>query len=223
MARAIFGCTASKDLEIFGPETLQSTKHRANERELWAVLLYMSSLYIAKEKSKSRLILHLGKNLQSLAREGEVNTTCLKPVSPPGDYIFNPSVFSHLRECKCFCYTCHLHFCSRNVDPCFCSPFSCTHLLQPEQFMWLCILYSWHVQLSPHPGPLPRCSVQTGQEHYVLRQSDFQWHQRKNYYTQHFFYKKKNLRSPNAIWTISNRYCFQEVQKGCWSYFMEEQ
>lgn len=95
----------------------------------------MSSLYIAKEKSKSRHVLHLGKNLQSLAREGEVNATCLKPVSPPGDYIFNPSVFSHLRQCKCFCYTCHLHFYNRNVDPCFCSSFSCTHLLQPEQFI----------------------------------------------------------------------------------------
>lgn len=139
MACVIFGCTASKDFEIFGAETLQSTKHHANERDLWAVLLYVSSLYIAKEKSKSRLILHLGKNLQSLAREGEVNATCLKPVSPPGDYAFNSSVFSHLWECKCFCYTCHLHFCSRNVDPCFCSSFSCTHLLQPEQF----ILFTW--------------------------------------------------------------------------------
>lgn len=135
MACVIFGCTASKDFEIFGAETLQSTKHHANERDLWAVLLYVSSLYIAKEKSKSRLILHLGKNLQSLAREGEVNATCLKPVSPPGDYAFNSSVFSHLWECKCFCYTCHLHFCNRNVDPCFCSSFSCTHLLQPEQFI----------------------------------------------------------------------------------------
>lgn len=123
--------------------------------------------------------------------------TFLNPLPPPGNCVFKLSVTSHLRDCKCFCYTLHLHFCSRYRDPYFCHLFSCVSLLQPEQLMWLCFLYSQQVRLSPFLLTL---------DHFLdvlyslirnttccSKDKDFQWHLTKHNYTQYFL-----RRSPNA-------------------------